>query len=127
TIARRTASLRSCISAPPVLYVVMVLWRDRTGTRARRVPSLPGGQHRRCTRGAKLAAMNSPFHEVADRVWVSRRPWLDTNVALVAGRDGLLLVDTHGSTAAGQAVVQDVRALGVGEVTAVVNTHWHFD
>lgn len=71
--------------------------------------------------------MNSPFHEVADRVWVSRRPWLDTNVALVAGRDGLLLVDTHGSTAAGQAVVEDVRALGVGEVTAVVNTHWHFD
>ena len=27
----------------------------------------------------------------------------------------------------GRAVVDDVRRLGAGEVTAVVNTHWHFD
>lgn len=71
--------------------------------------------------------MDSPFTEVADRVWVSRRPWLDTTVGLVGGRDGLVLVDTHGSTAAGRAVVADVDALGVGPVTAVVTTHWHFD
>lgn len=71
--------------------------------------------------------MSSPFVEVADRVWVSRRPWLDVSVGLVGGDDGLLLVDAHGSTAAGRAVSHDVRALGVGEVTAVVTTHWHFD
>lgn len=71
--------------------------------------------------------MNTPFTEVADRVWVSRRPWLDTTVGLVGGRDGLLLVDAHGSSRSGQAVVEDVEALGVGPVTAVVTTHWHFD
>lgn len=67
------------------------------------------------------------FVEVADRVWVARRAWFDANVTLVGGSTGLLLVDTHGSSAAARSVVEDVRRLGVGEVTAVVNTHWHFD
>lgn len=67
------------------------------------------------------------FREVADRVWVSRRAWCDATVALVGGSDGLLLVDTHGSAAAGAAVVADLRRLGVGPVTGVVNTHWHHD
>ncbi|QCX27982.1 MBL fold metallo-hydrolase [Nocardioides jishulii] len=71
--------------------------------------------------------MNSPFVEVADRVWVSRREWLDTNVTVIGGDDGLLLVDSHGSTRAGEALVADVRALGAGEVVGLVNTHWHFD
>ncbi|MBE7323685.1 MBL fold metallo-hydrolase [Nocardioides sp. Y6] len=71
--------------------------------------------------------MRSPFLEVADRVWVSRRPWLDTTVGLVAGSAGVMLVDTHGSAEAGRAVVADVEALGLGPVTAVVTTHWHFD
>lgn len=75
----------------------------------------------------RLTVMHSPFTEVADRVWVSRRPWLDTTVGLVEGTEGLVLVDAHGSGAAGRAVVDDVTALGLGPVTAVVTTHWHFD
>lgn len=71
--------------------------------------------------------MTGAFNEVSDRVWVSRREWLDTTAVVIAGQDGVLLVDTHGSTRAGQALVDDVRALGIGEVTGVVNTHWHFD
>ncbi|WP_104105817.1 MBL fold metallo-hydrolase [Nocardioides sp. 616] len=67
------------------------------------------------------------FTEVAHRVWVARYEWFDANVTVVAGDRGLVVVDTHGSTTAGRAVVDDVRRLGVGEVTAVVNTHWHFD
>lgn len=67
------------------------------------------------------------FTEVADRVWVARYDWFDVNVTLVGGDRGLLVVDTHGSGAAARAVVDDVRRLGAGEVTAVVNTHWHFD
>lgn len=67
------------------------------------------------------------FREVADRVWHARRSWFDAGVVLVGGEAGLVLVDTHGSTAAGRAVVDDVRRLGVGEVVAVVGTHWHFD
>jgi glyoxylase-like metal-dependent hydrolase (beta-lactamase superfamily II) len=68
-----------------------------------------------------------PFTEVADEVWVARYEWFDVNVSLVRGASGLLVVDTHASALAAAAVVEDVRALGAGEVVAVVNTHEHFD
>jgi glyoxylase-like metal-dependent hydrolase (beta-lactamase superfamily II) len=67
------------------------------------------------------------FTEVAARVWVARYEWFDANVTVVGGERGLLVVDTHGSTAAGRVVVDDVRRLGAGEVVGIVNTHWHFD
>lgn len=67
------------------------------------------------------------FTELADRVWLARYDWFDVNVVLVGGERGLVVVDTHGSAAAGARVVADVRRLGAGEVVAVVNTHWHFD
>jgi glyoxylase-like metal-dependent hydrolase (beta-lactamase superfamily II) len=67
------------------------------------------------------------FHEVADRCWVARSAFLDVNVGLVGGDAGLLVVDTNASEVAGRRVVEQVRALGVGEVVAVVNTHEHFD
>ena len=67
------------------------------------------------------------FTEVADRVWVARYPTHDVNVSLVGGSDGLLVVDTQGSAGLARAVVEDVRRLGAGDVTGVVNTHAHFD
>jgi glyoxylase-like metal-dependent hydrolase (beta-lactamase superfamily II) len=67
------------------------------------------------------------FVEVADRCWVARFEFLDVNVGLVGGDRGLLVVDTHASEVAARRVVDQVRALGVGEVVAVVNTHEHFD
>jgi glyoxylase-like metal-dependent hydrolase (beta-lactamase superfamily II) len=67
------------------------------------------------------------FTEVAARVWVARYEWFDANVTVVGGERGLLVVDTHGSTAAGRVVVDDVRRLRAGEVVGLVNTHWHFD
>src|SRR4249919_1417609 len=67
------------------------------------------------------------FREVADRVWVARQEWFDLNVCLVVGADALLVVDTQASGRAARAIVDDVRALGVGPVTAVFNTHEHFD
>jgi glyoxylase-like metal-dependent hydrolase (beta-lactamase superfamily II) len=67
------------------------------------------------------------FVEVADRVWVARQEWYDLNVSLVRGSAGLIVVDTQASVRAARAIVEDVRALGVGEVTAIVNTHEHFD
>lgn len=67
------------------------------------------------------------FVEVADQVWVARQQWYDLNVCLVRGSAGLLVVDTQASARAARAIVEDVRALGVGEVTAIVNTHEHFD
>ena len=71
--------------------------------------------------------VDAGFREVADRVWVARHARYDVNLTLVGGSGGLLIVDTHGSTALGNGVVDDVRRLGVGEVTGVVNTHAHFD
>lgn len=67
------------------------------------------------------------FVEVADRVWVARQEWYDLNVVLVRGSAGLLVVDTQASARAARAIVDDVRALGIGDVTAVFNTHEHFD
>jgi len=67
------------------------------------------------------------FTEVGDRIWVARYEWFDVNVTLVGGSDGLLVVDTHASEPAARGVIDDVRALGAGEVRAVVNTHEHFD
>jgi glyoxylase-like metal-dependent hydrolase (beta-lactamase superfamily II) len=68
-----------------------------------------------------------PFTEVAHDVWVARYEWFDVNVTLVRGSTGLLVVDTHASAGAAREVIDDVRALGAGEVVAVVNTHEHFD
>lgn len=67
------------------------------------------------------------FVEVADRCWVARFEHLDVTVGLVGGTRGLLVVDTHASEVAARRVVEDVEALGVGEVVAVVNSHAHFD
>ena len=67
------------------------------------------------------------FVEVADRIWVARYEWADANVTAIGSSRGLVVVDTHGSTAAGRTVVDDLRRLGAGSVTAVVNTHWHWD
>jgi glyoxylase-like metal-dependent hydrolase (beta-lactamase superfamily II) len=68
-----------------------------------------------------------PFTEIADRVWVARYPWFDVNITAIGGERGLAVVDTHGSALAAREVVADVRAIGAGEVVAVVNTHEHFD
>jgi len=67
------------------------------------------------------------FMEVADRVWVARYEWADANVTAIGGERGLVVVDTHGSTAAGRTILDDLGRLGAGSVGAVVNTHWHWD
>jgi glyoxylase-like metal-dependent hydrolase (beta-lactamase superfamily II) len=67
------------------------------------------------------------FREIADRVWVARYDWWDVNVTLVGGTSGLLVVDTHASAVAARQVIDDVRRLGRGPVTRIVNTHEHFD
>jgi glyoxylase-like metal-dependent hydrolase (beta-lactamase superfamily II) len=66
--------------------------------------------------------------EVADRCWVRRYPEWDVNVGVVAGSEGLLLVDTRGTRQQGEALREDVRRLRAdATVRWVVNTHAHFD
>ena len=67
------------------------------------------------------------FTEVADRVWVARYEWFDVNITAIGGDRGMVVLDTHGSTAAARGVIDDLRRLGRGEVIAVVNSHCHVD
>jgi glyoxylase-like metal-dependent hydrolase (beta-lactamase superfamily II) len=67
------------------------------------------------------------FVEVADRVWVARYEWMDVNVIAIGSDRGLVVVDTHGSAAAGRNVLADLDRLGRGRVVHVVNSHWHWD
>ena len=65
--------------------------------------------------------------EVAPRVWVAHHAWMHVNITLVGGSDGLVMIDTHGSARAAREVADAVRRLGAGPVTALVNTHDHWD
>jgi glyoxylase-like metal-dependent hydrolase (beta-lactamase superfamily II) len=67
------------------------------------------------------------FQEVAPRVWVAHYDWMHVNITLIGGSDGLLMVDTHGSAAQARVVADDVRRLGAGPLTGLVNTHEHWD
>ncbi len=67
------------------------------------------------------------FNEVADRVWVSRYPWLDVNVSMVAGEAGLLVLDTQASAALAREVVADLRRVSAQPVLWAVNSHEHWD
>lgn len=67
------------------------------------------------------------FVEVAPRVWVAHYDWMHVNITLIGGSDGLLMVDTHGSAAQARVVADDVRRLGAGPLTGLVNTHEHWD
>ncbi len=76
--------------------------------------------------------MTAPLHdtgfvEIAERCWVARHAWFDVNVGVIGGERGLLVVDTHASEVEARRVVEQVRALGAGEVVAILNTHGHFD
>ena len=67
------------------------------------------------------------FTEVGDRVWVAHYEWMHVNITLVGGETGLLMVDTHGSERMARTVADDVRRLGAGPLTGIVNTHEHWD
>jgi glyoxylase-like metal-dependent hydrolase (beta-lactamase superfamily II) len=67
------------------------------------------------------------FVEVGDRVWRARYEWMDVNVTAIGSDRGLVVVDTHGSTAAGRKVLTDLDRLGFGPVAQLVNSHWHWD
>lgn len=67
------------------------------------------------------------FHEVADRVLVARHRWLDVNVTAVLGARGLLVVDTLGSVAEAERMLDRLAAATSLDVVAAVNTHAHFD
>jgi glyoxylase-like metal-dependent hydrolase (beta-lactamase superfamily II) len=71
--------------------------------------------------------MDSPWVEVADLVFVRRYAVLDQNIVAVLGGGEALVLDTRSTWRQAREVVEDLRALGSPRVTAVVNSHGHFD
>lgn len=59
--------------------------------------------------------------------WVRAYAEWNVNVGVVAGDDGLLVIDTRGTAEQGHALCDDIRRLDPRPVRWVVNTHAHFD
>ncbi len=71
---------------------------------------------------------DDPWTEVGDRVFVRRYRFYDQDIVAVLGDGGeVLLVDTRSSPAQAREILDDLRTLGAGPVTVVVNTHGHYD
>ncbi len=67
------------------------------------------------------------FEELADGVYRRRYGFLDLNVGVVVGDDGVLVVDTRASHREANELISELRALTSLPVRWVVNTHWHWD
>ncbi|WP_042413445.1 MBL fold metallo-hydrolase [Streptacidiphilus anmyonensis] len=65
--------------------------------------------------------------EVADRVYQRRYDPFDVSVTVVAGTDGLMVVDTRCSLAEAREIRGHLRQISAAPVRWVVNTHVHFD
>ncbi|MFQ5522296.1 MAG: MBL fold metallo-hydrolase [Acidimicrobiia bacterium] len=67
------------------------------------------------------------FDELADGVYRRRYTFLDLNVGVVVGDDGVLVVDTRASHREADELNSELRTLTSLPVHWVVNTHWHWD
>jgi len=65
--------------------------------------------------------------EIADRVFVRRYPFLDQNIGVIVGEDGVLVVDSRASEAHAREVLADLHVVTPRSPTIVVNTHAHWD
>ncbi|MEV0175649.1 MBL fold metallo-hydrolase [Streptomyces sp. NPDC050803] len=77
-----------------------------------------------------FAGLRTELTEVADGVYAHLQPdggWCLSNAGVVAGPDGLLLVDTAATAARAAALREAVQGLGRGPVRLLVNTHHHGD
>ena len=70
---------------------------------------------------------DSSWREVADRVFQRRYDPYDVTVAVIAGADGLAVVDTRTDLAEAAELRVHLRQLSPAPVRWVVNTHVHFD
>ncbi|HET7305047.1 MAG TPA: MBL fold metallo-hydrolase [Segeticoccus sp.] len=71
--------------------------------------------------------MASGWIEVGDRCWVRRYDHFDVSAGVVAGDEGVLVLDTRASLRQGRELARHVRALTPLPVLAVLNSHEHFD
>ncbi len=71
--------------------------------------------------------MNLRWDPIADRVFQCRLTFCDVTVGIVAGSDGVLVVDTGTTLAEARAIDADIAELTRQAVTHVLLTHNHFD
>ncbi|WAZ24683.1 MBL fold metallo-hydrolase [Streptomyces cinnabarinus] len=74
--------------------------------------------------------LRTELTEVADGVYAHLQPdggWCLSNAGVVAGPEGLVLVDTAATAARAAALREAVDGLGRGPVRVLVNTHHHGD
>jgi glyoxylase-like metal-dependent hydrolase (beta-lactamase superfamily II) len=64
---------------------------------------------------------------IASGVYLRRYGADDLTVVVIEGPDGLVVVDSRGSTAQAEELLADVRALSSRPAVALINTHAHYD
>jgi glyoxylase-like metal-dependent hydrolase (beta-lactamase superfamily II) len=67
------------------------------------------------------------WQQIGEDVFVRRYPFYDQNIGVVLGADGALVVDTRSTHTQAREVSREIRQLTHLNVTAVVNTHFHYD
>ncbi len=67
------------------------------------------------------------FEELSEGVFRRRFPFLRSNIGVVIGEDGVLLIDSRESREAAEELAGELRTLTPKPVRWVVNTHWHWD
>jgi glyoxylase-like metal-dependent hydrolase (beta-lactamase superfamily II) len=71
--------------------------------------------------------MNFAWERMSDGVHRCRLSFLDVSVGLIAGDDGVVLIDAGTTLSEASAIDDDVRALTGLPVTRIILTHKHFD
>jgi cyclase len=82
------------------------------------------------TRAVDTPAPTGRLSEVAEGVYTFLQPpgsWCLSNAGVIAGPDGVVLVDTVATVGRAEALRQAVAQLGRGPVRTVINTHHHGD
>lgn len=67
------------------------------------------------------------FDQIGEGVFRRRYQSLDLNIGVVLGEDGVLLVDTRGTSREADELAAELKTLTDLPVRWVVNTHWHWD
>lgn len=70
--------------------------------------------------------MGSVWREVGDRVWVRRYAALDQTIGVIGGEAGQVVIDTRATHRLADELREELAQLP-GAISAVVNTHGHWD
>ena len=71
--------------------------------------------------------LSAMFDELSPGVFRRRYPFLRSNIGVVLGEEGVLLIDTRESHEAAGVLIDEIRSLTSKPVRWILNTHWHWD